>query len=213
MKNNYYNKSYFDWQKKSGLIGGELNVFKFKKFINPNDTVLDFGCGGGYLLNNLLCKRKIGVEINDIARQNASELGIEVFKYSEDVPDNLCDIIISNHALEHTLNPYEEIKMLYSKLKQNGKIIFVVPSEMKKKWKPNDIHKHLYTWAEINIGNLFDAAGYDVLIVKEVYHLFPPYYMFLYDFLGKNIFHLLCKCHGFIRRNLSEIHIVATKKS
>ena len=74
-------------------------------------NVLDFGCGGGYIISSLTCKRRIGIEINEIARQEAAEKGIEVYKYSNEVPDDSCDLIISNHALEHVSAPYEEIKI------------------------------------------------------------------------------------------------------
>ena len=211
MQKNHYDESYFLWQKKLGVIGGKADVFKFVSFVNLNDTVLDFGCGGGYILSNLMCKKRVGIELNDTARQQAVENGIEVYKYSDEVPDNYCDLIISNHALEHTFNPYIELKSLYSKLKQNGMIVFIVPNEKKKKWNPNDINKHLYTWSEINIGNLFAAAGYSVINVKEIYHRWPPMYDKVYKIFGSILFHLICRIYGFSRRNLSQIQIVASK--
>jgi len=212
MKNNYYDNEYYIWQKKMGEFGGVADSFKFESFVHTSDTVLDFGCGGGYLLSKLPCKRRIGIELNDIAREQASEMGIEVYKYATDAPDDSCDLIISNHALEHTLNPYGEINALYSKLKKNGKIVFVVPNEKKKKWNPVDINKHLYTWSEINLGNLFDFAGYNVLSVKELYHRWPPKYFLMHKIFGKSLFHITCRIYGFFRNNLSQIQIVASKK-
>lgn len=132
----HYDEKYFLWQMEMGEFGAKADSFKFESLINEKDTVLDFGCGGGYLLSILSCRRRIGIELNDIARQRASENGIEVYKYSAEVPDNSCDLIISNHALEHTFNPYNELKSLYSKLKQNGMIVFVVPNEKKKSGIP-----------------------------------------------------------------------------
>lgn len=211
-KNDYYDEKYFLWQKKMGVFGGKANASKFDTYIGDNDTVLDFGCGGGYLLSNLKCKTKIGVEINEVARKQATENDILVYKSSVEVQDNSCDVIISNHALEHTLNPYEELKTLYSKLKVNGKIVFVVPNEKKKKYNPTDINKHLYTWCEINIGNLFDAVGYNVISVKELHHRWPPKYILINKIFGFKIFNLSCYIYGFLMRNLSQIRIVATKK-
>ena len=50
----YYNEKYFnDYQKKIGEFGGIANTFKFKKYIKASDSILDFGCGGGFLLKNL----------------------------------------------------------------------------------------------------------------------------------------------------------------
>ena len=39
---NNYDKSYFIWQNRSG-INGFANSYLFKKFIKPEDTVVDFG--------------------------------------------------------------------------------------------------------------------------------------------------------------------------
>lgn len=212
MKNNYYDEKYFLYQKRFGDFGGQANAFKFERFVNENDTVLDFGCGGGDLISGLGCKRRIGIELNDIASKQAAEKGVEIFKYTKDIPDNICDLIISHHALKHTLNPYEEIKALYPKLKENGKIVFVVPNEKKKKWDPADVNKHLYTWSEINIGNLFDAAGYNIVSVKEIYNRWPPKFITLYKIFGKKMFYYICNVYGMLRNNLSQIQIVATKK-
>ena len=67
---NYYNEDYFnDYQKKIGEFGGKANLFKFEEHIKNTDNVLDFGCGGGFLLSNLDCKYKAGIEINSIARK------------------------------------------------------------------------------------------------------------------------------------------------
>ncbi len=207
----YYSEKYFEWQKKIGEFGGKVALFKFEPYVKENYTVLDFGCGGGYLLSNLNCKKKIGVEINDAARSVAEQKNIDVKKYSYEIEDNVCDLIISSHALEHTLNPFEELKQLYPKLKKNGLIVFIVPNEKKTKWKRNDINQHLYTWTEMNLGNLFTAAGYQVVAVEELYHRWPPKFHFIYNIFGDKIFHLICRIYGFIRRDLSQIRIVASK--
>ena len=39
----------------------------------PDKKVLDFGCGGGYLLDKINCKKKFGVEINNIAIKEAEK--------------------------------------------------------------------------------------------------------------------------------------------
>ena len=67
-------------KKKIGEFGGKANLFKFKKYISKKDNVLDFGCGGGFLLNNLDCNYKAGIEINPVARDFCkNHLGIDCF--------------------------------------------------------------------------------------------------------------------------------------
>ena len=65
----HYDNKYFDWQSPIGEFGGWANLTKFQPFIRNDFNVIDFGCGGGYLLNNIQCKEKIGIEVNDSARE------------------------------------------------------------------------------------------------------------------------------------------------
>jgi 2-polyprenyl-3-methyl-5-hydroxy-6-metoxy-1,4-benzoquinol methylase len=211
MKENYYDDEYFAWQKKMGIFGGKKNASKFRKYLHKESEVLDFGCGGGYLLANIDVKMKIGVEINDVARNQAIKNGVEAFKYCAEVPDNYCDVIISNHALEHVFNPFEELKSLKRILKPMGKIVFVVPNEKSKKFDKNDINKHLYTWTAMNLGNLFEAVGFDVIQVSELHHRWPPFYLSIDRFFGSYIFELACILYSYLRPNLSQIRIVAIK--
>ena len=195
--NNVYDPKYFEWQSKRGIIGGEIDVFKFNKHIRPSDKVIDFGCGGGYILKNITALEKVGVEINPSARAMAEQIGIATVSSINDLNNEWADIIISNHALEHVENPLDTLKELYKKLKKGGQIIFVVPCEsIRFKYNKENIDKHLYTWSPINLGNLFNSAGFKVDEVKPFYHRWPPKAIFLYNLFGKRIFNLLSKLWG-----------------
>ena len=208
---NYYNEEYFNWQKNIGAFGGRANLFKFKKYINKSHKVIDFGSGGGYLLSNIVCQEKLGIEINDSARKLANSMGIKSLAKIENVEDNWADLIISNHALEHVESPLLELRELYTKLKPNGKIVFVVPYEKKNKYKANDINFHLYTWSEMNLGNLFSHAGYQVLKVEELKHRWPPHYIKIRRLFGENFFNWVCKAYGFYKNSYSQVRIEAIK--
>ena len=173
----HYNKAYFEWQKSMGAFGGRVNLAHFKDYCQPDFNVIDFECGGGYLLSNLNCKERIGIEINPRAQEEVRAKGITVYSKTEEVPDEWADLIISDNALEHTLYPFSEIKQLYLKLKKGGLIVFVVPCEsIGVKYKPKDINQHLYSWSPMCIGNLFSQAGFNVISSKTYYHKWPPYF-------------------------------------
>ncbi len=56
----HYDDKYWEFQSKIGKIGGFLNKFKFEGHVNISDVIMDFGCGGGFLLNELEASHKIG---------------------------------------------------------------------------------------------------------------------------------------------------------
>ncbi len=122
-------EEYFAWQGGPGDFGGRINTHKFRHLIRPSDTVIDFGCGGGFLLKNLTCSRRIGIEINPAARRVASGLGIECYAAVTDVPDGVADVIVSDHALEHVPFPIAALKQLRTKLKPGGVLSICVPHD------------------------------------------------------------------------------------
>ena len=52
-KLNHYNDEYFSYQKKMGFFSAEIDLIKFQKHISEEDRILDYGCGGGFLLNQI----------------------------------------------------------------------------------------------------------------------------------------------------------------
>lgn len=212
-KTTYYDKEYFNYQKKIGEFGGKANLFKFINFISPDETVLDYGCGGGFLLKNINCSRKIGIEINETAAQQARNIGIEVFNNCEEIQDETADVIISNHALEHVFSPYDEIKKLYFKLNKGGRIIFVVPHENTQGiYNPDDVNKHLYTWNQMTLGNLFSAAGYKIINVEAIQHMWPSNYLEIFNSYGEDAFHKICRQNA-VQNNNYQIRIIAERKN
>lgn len=206
-----YGAKYFEWQKDMGHFGGIVNSPIFSPYLQPDDTLLDFGCGGGYLLNNLMCTTKAGIEINPVARQQAHSMGITVYETISDVPDEFASLVISNHALEHVDCPFQTLVNLKSKLKMNGRLVFIVPHEgPHDKWLPNDINQHLYTWNPMTMGNLFAKAGYRVCAVDTIRHRWPRNYLKLYQFFGAKLFQTLCKLEAYRVSNY-QIRIVASK--
>ncbi len=205
----HYDKKYFKWQKKIGEFGGKANLFKFEKYICSNDVVLDFGCGGAYLLQEIECKKKYGVEINETARKEARNKGIICKANVDDIPADSIDVIISNHCLEHVTNPYDVLVSLKRVLKKSGKIIFVVPNENSFKVREDDVNMHLYTWNPQHFRNLFTVAGYEVVEADSIKHKWPPYYWIVQKLIGWKLFHVICKIWCQIRRHGYQTRVVA----
>jgi SAM-dependent methyltransferase len=208
----HYDDEYFTWQAPLGEFGGWANQSKFADYISKTSRVLDFGCGGGFLLKSIECSKRVGVEVNPTAAETARKNDIEVYGSVDKVPDGYVDVIISNNALEHTLQPLQELKALYKKLKSGGRIVFVVPCEsISYSYAPNDINHHLYSWSPMCIGNLFTEAGFSVIESKPYIHKWPPHYRLIARLGGRRLFDLACRIYGRVERTWFQVRVVAEK--
>ena len=208
----YYNRDYFNWQKEIGEFEGKTGLFKFKDYIKPTDSVIDFGCGGGYLLKNLSCSKKIGIDANKTAQEAAKENELKVYSSIEKIPDNFADVVISNHVLEHVLCPFESLILLRKKVKVGGKLIFVVPHQTpRERFRETDINQHLYNWNPLTLGNLFKMAGYNIVKVDTIRHKWPPGYRIIRNLFGEKFFHLISRIYA-VCRNSYQIRVVAEKR-
>jgi|TARA_B110001450_G_C17583911_1_gene466133 SAM-dependent methyltransferase len=210
----HYDKKYFEWQKNVGIFGAKANKIKFEKLISDNLKVLDFGCGGGYLLNEFKCEiEKHGVEINEVARSQATKNGLKCYKSSKELPSDYFDLIISNNALEHCENPFLELNELYRALKKSGKICLVVPLDsLNYKYKKDDKDFHLYSWSPMNLGNILKANNFEVIASKPFIHKWFPFYNRAQKIIPWWLFHLLCFVYGRLDRKWFQTRAVAIKK-
>ncbi len=188
----YYGEEYFAWQKHIGEFGAKANLFKFAGFVKDTDRVVEFGCGGGYLLDRLNCREKTGIEINTVAREETKRRGLKCYVDCSQIEDDWADVIISNSALEHVHNPLEILCSLKRILRPGGLIIFVVPHEkLRWKYKLEDINQHLYTWSPMCLGNLFNTAGFVTEKVGIIRRVWPPRcYVQIWRIFGQRIFEL-----------------------
>jgi hypothetical protein len=220
-KTSHYGSEYFEYQSKIGRFGGWANLSKFSPYIRDSMKVLDFGCGGGYLLANIQRVEKMGIEVNPVARAEAHRNGIHTVASTAEIDDGWADIIISNHALEHCPHPLHELQGLSSKLAPNGIAVFVFPCEAaKNRYKSSDPNHHLYSWSPMSAANLFSEAGFDVVESKIYLHYWPPRFIpqLLRSVGGRTLFEVGCRIYGTMTYlNLtpatsSQIRVVARPK-
>ena len=205
----HYDESYFSWQKKSAVLTAKIVASRPKSNILPSDCVLDFGCGGGFLLAELNASQKLGVEINPVAREQVISNGADCNAIIEDVPDLWADIILSNSCLEHVESPLVQLQKMKNKLKIGGQLIEMVPHEtLASKYQPNDVNQHLYTWSPMTLGNLVTLAGFQVKSVKLYPEVRPPFAEYVYSLFGVKILRLASRLFRVIRVMLGPIRSV-----
>jgi SAM-dependent methyltransferase len=208
----HYDARYFDWQAPIGEFGGWANRSKFEAYVRPDARVLDFGCGGGFLLRGIACAKKVGVEPNAAAADVARRNGLEVFASADEVPDDYVDLIVSNHALEHVPEPLGALHSLRRKLRPDGTAVFVVPCEsIGYRYRPGDVNHHLYSWSPMCLGNLFTEAGFRVVESEPYIHKWPPGYRLVARLGGRALFDLACRLYGRLERSWFQVRVVARR--
>ena len=215
----HYDASYFAWQSESGHFGGWANIDLYKGTIRSTDKVLDFGCGGGFLMANLECVNRFGIEPNPTAREKASSNGVTVFSNPAEAISELgegtLDVIISNNALEHALEPWRELKALLLLLKPGGVIHIVVPCEnISWTYKSEDINQHVYSWSPQSFGNLLKAAGFEVEYSLPYIHKWPPRGLAkMLARFGRPVFNASARIWGRIDRRWFQVEALARRPS
>lgn len=197
-------EEYFGWQAEGGELGARLDLFKFAPHVRPTDRVIDFGCGAGYLLEALQAAGKVGVEPSEPARAAAAARGVEVLATAAELPDGQADVVISNHALEHTLEPLSELRQLRRALRPGGVLVVWLPIDdwrVQRSALSDDRNHHLYTWTPLLLRNLLDEAGFEVRECRVVTHAWPTRrYATLYRVLPKPLFELAARGWSRLRK-------------
>jgi 2-polyprenyl-3-methyl-5-hydroxy-6-metoxy-1,4-benzoquinol methylase len=94
--------------------------------------VADIGCGGGIFLDAIygFAQKTIGIEPNDVLREQLTKKGHECFSSVEEYTKTgeKVDIAVSFNVIEHVDEPLEFIRSMKSIVKHNGKLIFTTPN-------------------------------------------------------------------------------------
>ncbi len=193
----------------------------FKPYVSEMDTVLDLGSNDGLFLRHLHCLRRIGIEVNEAARLECISTPvsegpeIELHQDMSAVESNCVDVVISNHCLEHTLDPFHMVTEVKRVLRPGHRLILVVPFDdrrnpIHRNWRPNDPDNHLYTWSPRNIGNLLTEAGFEVEESRFHQIAVTKRFFWVRNILGDGAFKIACRALAFYKRK-GEVFVLARK--
>lgn len=113
----------------------EILLSMFPNEINKDSYILDVGCSSGGFLKFLKEKGFRNLfGIDPSLEKDYQELNI-VVGTSENIPfkKNTFDLVVTNHVLEHTLDPLKSVKEMNRVTKENGHILISVPNYYKYK--------------------------------------------------------------------------------
>lgn len=191
-------KTYFDYQFRDVKRNNWVSKRFFDPHLTPTDEVVDYGAGTGWLLKLIDVKSKLAIEPNPNSREIAADLGIEAVASASEVPDDSADVVISNHALEHSLNPLAELKQMRRIVRPDGKIVICLPIDdwrKQRKPDPTDPNHHLFTWSPMLFANLLAEADFETVYAKAFsYHPSPPNWRT--DVLPPVLFNAIARIRG-----------------
>jgi 2-polyprenyl-3-methyl-5-hydroxy-6-metoxy-1,4-benzoquinol methylase len=140
-----------------------------------NGKVLDFGCGSGWLLDNLKqggwdC---YGLDFDSKAVDFCRSKGLKVSVGNipeQNYPDNYFDAITINHVIEHIHEVDELIRNCYLKLKKGGRLVIATPNTANWQhklygsyWFQLDPPRHLHIFNPENLGQVVKRNGFSLL--------------------------------------------------
>jgi arsenite methyltransferase len=155
--------------------------------LNPGDTVLDLGSGGG--IDVLLSAKRVGptgkaygLDMTDemlaLARENQKRAGIENVEFLKGeienipLPDNSIDVIISNCVINLSSDKDRVLKEAFRVLKPGGR--FAVADVVVRGHVPAEVTKSMLLWVGCIAGALQDSeyisklteAGFDDIEIE-----------------------------------------------
>jgi SAM-dependent methyltransferase len=106
----------------------------FQKFIAPDASVLDLGCGYGEFINNIGCATKYGMDLNPTSARMLAP-GIRFLQQDCSAPwplaDNTLDLVFTSNFFEHLPNKATlaaTLTQAHRCLKSGGRLIAMGPN-------------------------------------------------------------------------------------
>ncbi len=141
--------------------------------LDLNSKILDVGCGAGITLLSLRefgFTKLIGVDPfleNAITYRN----GVRILKTELDELEDLFDLIIASHSLEHVPEPRQALQQINRLLRKGQWAIVRIPlvgyawERYRTAWVALDAPRHLFIFSRRSFSNLAEEAGFEVVEV------------------------------------------------
>lgn len=168
------NKEVYDFRfptatdKMRHLLWGVLIKGFFQDLIPTSSVLVDFGCGRGEFLGQIIAKRKIGIDRENLLLDRyAGQVEFIASKSSnwDFLKENSVDVIFASNVFEHFESKKELDQVLLEMrrvLQQKGRLIVLTPNirlEPRRYW---DYYDHHLALSEKSIGEALVKAGFKV---------------------------------------------------
>jgi SAM-dependent methyltransferase len=152
----------------------------FGKYIKPQDTVLDLGCGYGEFINQITCKTKLAMDLNPEAPKR---VGADVRCLLQDcsapweLKDNSLDLIFTSNFFEHLPDKAALGRTLDEArrcLKPGGRLIALGPNVRHLSGAYWDFWDHYLPLTEESLREALETRGFNI---EKCLAKFLPYKM------------------------------------
>jgi len=182
------------------------------KKINPNfESVLDIGCGAGFLLDEFgkYFRISTGIEPStNLALYAKDKFNLEIYnKYLKEglfhSLYNKFDVIILSHVIEHVNNPKVFLELVGKFLKKNG-ILYVGLSKLEgNKYTFLTPPEHLFVFSKKSLHIVINRLGWGAKIVKFNTYSDDVHIVGIIRILKKKIFRGKGKKNIFVKSGVS----------
>lgn len=156
---------------KRNIVWQSLWRFYFRKLIQPSFCVLDLGCGYGEFINNVIARRRIGLDTWDGIADHLGP-GVEAVVSSvtdlERIEDGSVDFVFASNLFEHISQTdfAKVLSALQCKLAPGGTINIVQPNYRYAYREYFDDYTHVAVYSHVSIADFLVAHGYEILEVQ-----------------------------------------------
>ena len=148
-----------------------LWLYYFRKIVPADGCVLDMGCGYGEFINNVVARRRIGLDMWEGIRAHLAP-GVEPVVGSVTdlggIDDNSVDFAFASNLFEHI--PQDALvavlAQLRAKLTERGTLTMLQPNYRYAYREYFDDYTHVAIYSHISLADLLVANGWDVIEVK-----------------------------------------------
>ncbi|MEI6860754.1 MAG: class I SAM-dependent methyltransferase [Verrucomicrobiota bacterium] len=143
----------------------------FHRWVRPDATVLDLGCGYGEFINNVAAGRKLAMDLNpDVPRHLAAQVEFLQQDCSMDWPllANSIDVVFTSNFFEHLPNKdslNRTLRQAWRCLKPNGCLIAVGPNLKYLHGEYWDFYDHHVCLTETSLGEALEVEGYRIEVI------------------------------------------------
>lgn len=205
---------YFE-EKKGATAHDERRVKEYiiSKVQKTAESILDVGCGNGWVAKKFLSKGKLvlSLDVSAVNPSKAKELypsekhfGVVADSFQLPFNENSFDCVIASEIIEHVVDPKEFIKELFRVVKKGGRLIITTPYKEKLIYhlcihcnKKTPANAHIHSFDETKLESFykesdlksfeFETFGNKLLIFLRTYVILRFFPFWLWKIKDKSV--------------------------